>query len=561
MCIYDLFEACILPFPQNQNAQTTVTMASLSRLTAAALLLCHQQSAVVASDNASTDHTHASGIQDFIPPKLSFTAADYFASLQSDNVVNSVQHHPNDDEGGASSTTLPWSIFQGVPSTSNSDDEMKGAIERRSGPLLALFPDANAEHTKINKHKQAKHMVLTPAEQRSYLENHGKDCHSSDKQLLERYDLFVKSPTLSNLATELWKYCALYNEGGIYVDAETAPLAALGDVLSWDNHGTNSGKNGRKNYVVTADTHDAGVSPSLLHGDSISDSVTTASSLGSGKPIAISSLIAIATIKNSVPLKMIDALMDTEVKTLEENALLLPTTLMELIQKDTSTWGLLRQRCNGIQVAGGYGYDGQRTLRHCPTSSGYCCEVLDPKSNFVFLLSRQAMVPNQILPQSSTLPQPFNSESLEDANDAAGDNKDLPFISTVHEEITSPLLTKPFTPGSFETTPNAFELLNNLNALPTQEANKQQCMDCLREKKAADCTLCAIVCPNYCKNVCELELEDKPVKRVLSVDGPRYRKDPERLIPRIVHQVSLVLSPRKETRVDHVHIFYMVHVS
>ena len=468
--------------------------------------------------------------------------------------MTSAQHHSDDNNINTDNHEGSWTIFQGVipSSTARNDDadsEQKAAIQRRSGPLLTLFPeDDNAS----NRH--AKHSVLTPAEQRSYLTTHGKECYPSsdndDDLLVERYDLFIASPTLINLATELWKYCALYAEGGIYVDAETAPLAALGDVLLNWKYKTDSTAVST-NYVVMSDTQDAGVSPTLLNGDSISDSVTTASSLGTGRPIAISSLLAIASKQHSVPMKMIAKLMETSAEILEEDALLLPKTLMALIQddeaKEGNKWGLLKQRCNGIEVAGGGSSSSNdeehRTLRHCPTSKGYCCEILDPQQNFVFLLSRQPLVPNQILPHSSTLPQPYSkySSSYAITTATATAEKEIPFMSTLRDDTSSPLLSSKssFTPGSSESTPNMYELLNSFNALPNQES--QTCMDCLREKKAADCTLCNEVCPNFCSKICELDMEDKPVKKVLSVVGPKYRKDPERLIPRIVHQVSYTM--------------------
>ena len=51
-----------------------------------------------------------------------------------------------------------------------------------------------------------------------------------------------------------------------------------------------------------------------------------------------------------------------------------------------------------------------------------------------------------------------------------------------------------------------------------------------------DCTLCAEVCPRYCEELCEISVKDKPVSKVLTVRAPRYRRDPDRLVPRIVHQ-------------------------
>ena len=44
--------------------------------------------------------------------------------------------------------------------------------------------------------------------------------------------------------------------------------------------------------------------------------------------------------------------------------------------------------------------------------------------------------------------------------------------------------------------------------------------------------------PNYCGRLCEVSVTEKPVSKVVVVKGPRLKKDPERLIPRIIHQVS-----------------------
>ena len=491
-------------------------------------------------------------MHEFTPPKLSFTASEYFASLGDGNVVKSVQDHSDNGDDGGMNTDVPWTVFQAVSSASS-----KESIQRRSGPLLTLFPGVptttkSTENTididAYNNNRRSKHAVLTPSEQRTYLETHGKKCYTASStsantiDILSQYDKFVKTPTLSNLAIELWKYCALYIEGGVYVDAETAPLAALGDILAWDYKNNNDGaSSSMRNYVVVATTRDAGVSPSLLNGvdSTISDSVTMASSVGTGNPVAMSSMIAIGTREHSIPKEMIVKLMETKVETLEEDAMLLPKTLMSLVNKENESshesWGLLKQRCNGIEIASGD--EGHRTLRHCPASLGYCCEILDPSSNFVFLLSRQSLVPNQILPSISLLPQPYNHADISSTDTPVSD-KELVFMSTVKEETSSPLLSSK--PDSAETTPNVYEILQSQHALPSQESNKQACMDCLKEKKGADCTICAEKCPNFCSKLCEVEVNEKPVTRVLSVFPPRYKKDPERIIPRIVHQVSFV---------------------
>ena len=513
-------------------------------LISTALVLC-SHTAAAHDHHGRTDDKNV--VHEFIPPKLSFSASDYFASLNN-NVVTSDQ----DADTGNDSKEVPWNIFQAVSSST-----IRKSVLHRSGPLLTLFPDTDIKSDTENinigaytNNKHAKHLVLTPDEQRAYLKKYGKKCYTSSSTLLSRYDTFINTPTLTNLAVELWKYCALYVEGGVYVDSETAPLAALGDVLNW---GVSSTSTRKMNYVVVDNTRDAGVSPSLLNGvdSSISDSVTVASSMGTGDHIAISSFVAIGSKEHPIPQQMVQVLMENSVDVLEEEALLLPKTLMNLIDEEnalrkekgkSNTWRLLNQRCNGIEIASGDDEE-HRTLRHCPATLGYCCEIIDPSSSYVFLLSRQALVPNQILPSSSLLPQPFaqTSGSIDTADTDTDnvDDKELVFMSTVKEETSSPLLAPESIEGNAETTPNLYEILQEQNALPLQESNRQACDGCLREKKGADCTICAEKCPNFCSKLCEVEVNEKPIKRVLSVVPPRYKKDPERIIPRIVHQVSL----------------------
>ncbi|KAL3817503.1 hypothetical protein ACHAXA_007093, partial [Cyclostephanos tholiformis] len=501
----------------------------------------------------------------FVPPKLSFSASDYYASLREDNIVKSLQ---TEDESGEElrntnknneeeEEEAPWKIFQAT-----TDPTSVESIRRRSGPLLTLFPSGNGG---MNSHRMARHVILDPVGQRAYLVAHSKDCNPENPDaLLDRYDLLAKSSNgeSSHLAVELWKYCALYAEGGVYVDPETSPLATLGDALGWDVVDDNDGRSEKNwNYVATSATRDSGVSPSLLPissigGDgnvvnsTISDSVNIASSRGTGDPVAISSFVAISSAKHDVPRRMIDTLLATDVGKLVTDALLLPRSLMTYAREcddgaggkrgGTTTgggrWGYLRQRCSGIEIAP----PTTTTLRHCPESAGYCCEILDPTSTFVLLLSRHSLVPNQVLPIESALPAPYRvdadpSSSTTSTGSAAVGGSELAFLATVHEVSESPLISSTVK-GNSESTPNVYEILSGQGALPNQVPNRQACMDCLREKKASDCRICGEKCGQFCNKICEVEVKEKPVKRVVSVSAPKYRKDPERFIPRIVHQ-------------------------
>jgi len=513
--------------------------------------------------------------QEFQPPKLSFTFSSTGEILVGSIDANAVGN--NDAAADAvSASPSPWTVFQGVIDDDEAFAEAEAqSIRRRSGPLLALFPDAPAfSNAVLSAAHRANHVVATPSSQRDFLATHGRDCYDGGDSLVDRYDLLARSPGTAALAQELWKYCALYVEGGVYVDGETAPLLALGDVLSWssgDNDGGND-ESGNKNYAVLADDEHAGVSPSLLEESSSDDGRLKFSfnhpmnyngnyhnSRGQGeddvvmtKSVATGALLAIATRHHDVPKKMMQLLMTKSVEELETNALVLHRALKDFIREDMASgnqWGFFRQRCQGIEVAGGEEH--ARLLRHCPASIGYCCEIIDTQRGFVFLLSRHSLLPNQYLPHHSTLPQPYqktiSSSKIAAYNNNMNNNNnnnadpetpldpstllELPFQATIHH-VETHQVDMHFSPGSSETTPNAYEVLHSLGALPT----KQQCLDCLREKNGADCSKCSSHCSKFCENLCTVDVPPKPIKKVVAVQPPLYKKDPERIIPRIIHQ-------------------------
>lgn len=318
--------------------------------------------------------------QEFQPPKLSFTFSSTGEILVGSIDANAVG---NDDAAAAaaSASPSPWTVFQGVINDDEASAEAEAqSIRRRSGPLLALFPDAPAASNAVlsaTAHR-ANHVVATPPSQRDFLAAHGRDCYDGGDSPADRYDLLARSPGTAGLAQELWKYCALYVEGGVYVDGETAPLLALGDVLSWSSGGKNGGDGeaGNKNYAVLADDEHAGVSPSLLEESSSDDGRLKFSfnhpayyngnyhnSRGQGgddvmmtKSVATGALLAIATKHHYVPKKMMQLLMTKSVEELKTNALVLHRALKEFIREDMASgnqWGFFRQRCQGIEVAGG----------------------------------------------------------------------------------------------------------------------------------------------------------------------------------------------------------------
>ena len=186
---------------------------------------------------------------------------------------------------------------------------------------------------------------------RSYLTKLGDECAKS-KELLEKFDELVENPTTKQFAIELYKYCSLYNSGGVYLDDETNFLVEMEDILKWGSSNSEF-----INYAVLSDSKNSGVE-FTWEAEDIALPVTKSASYqavddATGRqPIITTPLLAIAKPHNSVPKKMLQLILETPLKKLEEEALLLPKALIGYVKEDEK-WKFFRQRCNGIVVAGG----------------------------------------------------------------------------------------------------------------------------------------------------------------------------------------------------------------
>ena len=115
--------------------------------------------------------------------------------------------------------------------------------------------------------------------------------------------------------------------------------------------------------------------------------------------------------------------------------------------------------------------------------------------------------------------KPFNAEM------GAIDENELPYIATIREEIMP-------NPGNTPNTPNLFEILRAKDCLP----NRWPCIRCLVQDGGATCESCAAKCECYCNALCTEPVQDKIVSKEIIVTPPAYKKNPDRLIPRIIHQ-------------------------
>ena len=107
---------------------------------------------------------------------------------------------------------------------------------------ISSSENQNTYNYKLLSSTQTIYRPFTKSQQREFLEHFGKECYptnnsvhrSSNKNiLLDRFD-YLQSKGIKNdelLATEIWKYCALFIHGGVYMDQDTLPVQMLEDIL------------------------------------------------------------------------------------------------------------------------------------------------------------------------------------------------------------------------------------------------------------------------------------------------------------------------------------------
>jgi hypothetical protein len=154
------------------------------------------------------------------------------------------------------------------------------------------------------------HIVLNAQEQADFLSSH----HCADGAV----ERFQELPT--HLAQELWKYCALYTFGGMYLDAESPIMMPVDQLLSRT-----------QNIAVLADS----ALTKSMHG----------------------SLLYLAQPQSTIATSMIQVLLTTPTKVLESSPLLLPRTLHDLIANQvhmaslyagevSDNWFILQHTCH-----------------------------------------------------------------------------------------------------------------------------------------------------------------------------------------------------------------------
>lgn len=390
------------------------------------------------------------------------------------------------------------SVSHNVLSSSPSpSDEVIDRRRLSSLETITVFTDAH-DHPLAHKQRLLLSdnglivVSLTGPEQRQYVQSH---CASA----ISKLDALVQRE-LPHLATEVFKYCALASTPvAVYIDAVSPLLIRLQTLLT---------RRPSSSIAVLGNSY----FPETIHG----------------------SLMVLRQTHKEVAKEMMQVLVDTSVDVLAASPLLLPRTLYAIIAMQQSDktlragqmgngWYLLEQTCSldplqrSTPRLSWTDTNTYRAAHHCPDKSGFCCSVYDTELQETVMMSRHPILPFQSIPND--VPRPYNAEAGHFEED------ELPFISTIREQVFQK-------PESHPATPNFFEIMMQNDCLPSDT----DCFRCLSSKKGSDCKTCAQVCACYCKALCHEQVEPKFVAKKLTVTPPLYSRDPNRLIPRIVHQ-------------------------
>ncbi len=222
---------------------------------------------------------------------------------------------------------------------------------------------------------------------------------------------------------------------------------------------------------------------------------------------------------------------------LELNAILFSQSLYSLIRNQSLSssvandeWYFLENRCRTQplrrQLLGTASTS--TNLLSCPASSGYCCSVKDRNGDesVIVVMSQHLVLPVQTLNYDYVrYPYNFRNVTATTARNLLGDDE-IPFISTITETVIPK-------PAGLRRTPTFYEILETNQCVPND-----LCSVCLQTRWGANCYLCKTVCPCYCNVLCNPDKRPHPqhVAKNIVITPPPYRRDPTRLIPRIVHQ-------------------------
>jgi hypothetical protein len=382
--------------------------------------------------------------------------------------------------------------------------------------------------------------LFTRDDQRDFLMQYGMYCQrgmtdSKENVILKRYDELPEP-----FAIELWKYCVLYTGvGNVYWQADN-----LVPLVLWEE-------------LLRDEALDENIAIQMEESQE-----DTPTSVGGSSPAFKGrlhhSFLRVVKPHSKVCLGLMRYLVESKSHL---HPLQLSETLGLYVKHDKGKkrkkntrrkWKMLTARCIDV------GFEIQQTAHsdailiqshrtttkantptaahQCPVSNGgHCCQVWqsfgDGQGEWPTMVIRHPLVAST-RKHEPQMPFMFAGQSSEEVSPQSLGMavEELPFVATVREYLTGA------EPATRYETPNFFDILMNNNCLPQDK----DCFKCLKTgyngEAGGDCEICRKECPCYCSALCQIRPPPKRLMGHWHVTRPSQRKDPHRIVPRIIHQ-------------------------
>lgn len=336
----------------------------------------------------------------------------------------------------------------------------------------------------LSRDRQISHILYSPTQQRDFMSIYASRCYSND--LINRYDDLP-----NRFKEQLFKFCVLYmGHGNVWLDESVLLIDGLELLDIKDNIGIELQSKG------------------MIH----------------------SSFLKVNQRKLPILRDMIQILLETSNHILQDTNLLVEVSLFNGIKIDIDKWTIWNLSCvtltdelnprladtiSVVDSKARFAINSDASSEkvsvmpltqkldqswHCPIKGGLCCQAMNRNGESVIAVKHPI--------------QGFQ-ESADDSIYVAAVSR---FILDHPQEVT------------VQMTPNFFDILLKNDCLPTQK----QCHKCL--KKMGTCDNCIKDCPCYCHALCRIRPPSKVIVEEWRVKLPKHKKDPSRLIPRIIHQ-------------------------
>lgn len=403
---------------------------------------------------------------------------------------------------------------------------------------------SNKSNNIISNNAKVEFHFYTRQEQKQFLKKFGDKCYNNDRKPLS------PSSTLSiteqfdrlsyHLSLELWKYCALYiattttKRNDYSIETIYWDVEQVQPLISWQDLPKNT------NTIIFVPSEDSELSVKKFFAHPGWLQVTTQKK---------DNLHYFEGSSSSLPWiqEVIEYLMETEHITMSKLA---STVALHVQQQQSDTASktkmfktkVLEAKCFGL------GSDKQNSMvpYHCPYIGFFCCQVWNDSHTLSPIkpeLANQGnpsfMLKNPLIPAPPLSKYTTNNGHGSDILPNPPEKKLTPVSNSVSPEIASIYersIVK-ITDTDYFDTANFMDILIQNGCLP----NTKECFQCLKRSNGG-CEYCLNECRCYCRALCNIRPEAKPIAGAFDVFPPEYLSRSDiagreiRRIPRIIHQ-------------------------